>query len=314
MDDQNLYYSSDEGILFNKSQTTLIEAPGGFTGSCTIPNSVTSVGAAAFLDCANLTSVAVPDSVTNIGYEAFVGCGSLTAIAVDDQNSYYSSTNGILFNKLQTTLIQAPAGGIIGNYTIPNGVTNLGSRSFAFCTDLTSITIPETVAIGDFSFEDCVNLTGIYFKGNAPVIASSSFPLLPIVRFPIIGDYFYSPSNEAVYYLPGTTGWSATFEGLPAYLWVPPYVCTPTNGTITLNGFRGSGGMITIPATINGLPVTSIASGAFNHFGSLTNIIIGTNLASIGSYAFEYCTNLTSITIPGSVTNIGSEAFAFCTT
>ena len=58
---------------------------------------------------------------------------------------------------------------------------------------------------------------------------------------------------------------------------------------ITITGYIGTGGALTIPSTINGYPVTSI-----------------------GDSVFYYCTNLTSVTIPSSVTSIGSQAFAFC--
>jgi hypothetical protein len=377
VDEQNLFYSSSKGILFDKRKTTLIEAPDGIVGSYTIPNSVTNIGDAAFAACANLTSITIPNSVTsigigafnncgsltnvaigtnvtsignaafaecpgltgitipnsvtNIGSAAFADCSSLTAITVSAQNLFYSSSNGILFDKHQTTLIQAPDGSIVGSYTIPNTVTSIGNAAFATCTNLTSITIPNSVTnIGDFAFDGCFNLIQIYFKENAPSAGLSVFGLQGRLPFA-----FYNINNKAVYYLPGTTGWTATFAGLPAYLWEPPFVCTPVNGTITINGCPGSGGAVAIPTTINGLPVTSIGSGAFasctnltsitipnsvTNIGSrafadcrsLTNVTIGSGVTSISSEAFIFCTNLTSITIPNSVTNISSEAFYNC--
>jgi hypothetical protein len=76
----NPFYSSVGGVLFNKSQTTLIECPGGKAGSYTVPNGVTSIGDNAFSGCASLTSVVVPNSLTNIGAAAFWICTNLTAI------------------------------------------------------------------------------------------------------------------------------------------------------------------------------------------------------------------------------------------
>ena len=67
MDALNSVYSSVDGVLFNKSQTTLIQYPGGKAGSYTIPNSVTSIGDYAFSGCTSLTSVTIPNSVTSIG-------------------------------------------------------------------------------------------------------------------------------------------------------------------------------------------------------------------------------------------------------
>lgn len=107
------------------------------------------------------------------------------------------------------------------------------------------------------------------------------------------------------------------------------------NGAITITGYTGSGGNVTIPGTINSLPVTSIGEDAF-YFqqsltnitipdsvlilearaffvcASLTNVVIPTNVLSIGDQAFSHCTSLSSITIPSSVTNVGAGAFASC--
>ena len=67
------------------------------------------------------------------------------------------------------------------------------------------------------------------------------------------------------------------------------YYYLESNGWATITGYGGSGGALTIPSTIQGLPVTAIADNAF--YG---------------------CTNLTSVTIPASVTSIGNQAFSGC--
>jgi hypothetical protein len=59
----NPAYSSVGGVLFDKSQTTLIEYPAGKVGSYSIPNSVHGIGEAAFENCLNLPSVTIPKSV-----------------------------------------------------------------------------------------------------------------------------------------------------------------------------------------------------------------------------------------------------------
>ncbi len=101
----NSFYTSVDGVLFNKSQTTLVEFPGGRFGGYTIPNTVTTIGASAFLGCASLTNVAFPNTVTNIGSEAFNDCTSLTSIA------------------------------------IPDSVTAIGDNAFQDCTSLSAITV-----------------------------------------------------------------------------------------------------------------------------------------------------------------------------
>jgi hypothetical protein len=111
---------------------------------------------------------------------------------------------------------------------------------------------------------------------------------------------------------------------------------TMTDGTITIYGYTGPGGAVTIPGTIDSLPVTSIGENAFwgrtnltsvtipdsvTNIGdyaftsctSLTNVVIGNKVSSIGNLAFSHCTNLTGITIPGSITTIPYQAFSYCT-
>ena len=141
----------------------------------TIPNGVTNVGSSAFQNCARLGSVMIPASVTNIGLYAFDSCSSLTAITVDPLNTNYSSVGGILFNLNQSTLIQCP-GGKIGNYTIPNNVTNIGNWAFDSCAGLTSIAIPFSVKnIGESAFACCTGLTSLKIPNSVTNIGSWAF-------------------------------------------------------------------------------------------------------------------------------------------
>ncbi len=87
---------------------------------------------------------------------------------------------------------------------------------------------------------------------------------------------------------------------------------TNTNGTITMTGYTGPGGAVTIPSAINGLPVTSIGDDAFIGCASVTGITIPDSVTSIGGAAFAGCSNLTSVTIGSGVTSIGAEAFDYC--
>ena len=76
--EKNLNYTSENGVLYNKSKTEIISVPEGICGFFSIPDSVTSIGISAFSRCSGLTSIMIPDSVTSIGEWAFSGCSGLT--------------------------------------------------------------------------------------------------------------------------------------------------------------------------------------------------------------------------------------------
>jgi hypothetical protein len=139
-------------------------------------------------------------------------------------------------------------------------------------------------SVGYGAFSGCSSLTSVFFIGNAP--ATNSFE-------------FGSGAHETIYYLPGTIGWSSPYAGRPAVLWLP-YSGTTNGGTITLTGYSGpNGGALILPGTLNGLPITSINSGAFAGFSDLTCITIPAGVTSLGSQAFYNCPGLTNIYFAG---------------
>ena len=86
---------------------------------------------------------------------------------------------------------------------------------------------------------------------------------------------------------------------------------TNADDTIAITGYTGSGGDVVIPATITGLPVTSIGSLAFWANSTLTNVTLPDSVTIIGDRAFTG-TALICISIPNSITNIGEDVFADC--
>ncbi len=83
------------------------------------------------------------------------------------------------------------------------------------------------------------------------------------------------------------------------------------NGTeVQINGYQGDGGYVVIPDEIEGIPVTRIATGAFEDVKSITGIVLPEKLQYIGDSAFYWAENLTGIlVIPETVTEIEGHAF-----
>jgi hypothetical protein len=92
------------------------------------------------------------------------------------------------------------------------------------------------------------------------------------------------------------------------------YVCSTNadGASLTIIVYTGPGGDVTIPAAINALPVTTIATKAFEET-DLTSVTIPSTVTSIGSWAFFSCSSLASVTMSSGITNIGDSAFDYCT-
>ncbi len=221
VDSNNQYYSSENGIFYDKEKTKLICYPAkkedtSYTipdsvtnietyafyycnslSSVTISDSVTSIGEYAFYNCSSLTNITIPGGVTSIGEYAFYYCYSLTSITVDSNNQYYSSENGVLFDKAKTKIICYPCGKGDASYMIPENVVSIGEYAFSNCIRLTSITIGSSVtSIGNRAFSSCSNITivnyiGVEAQWNEIEIQTGNDSLINVAR-----NYFTNPINS----------------------------------------------------------------------------------------------------------------------
>ncbi len=261
--------------------------------SIAIPSSVISIDSYAFSGCSGLASIAIPAGVVSIGHAAFSGCSSLMSFTVNLANTKYSSLNGVLFDKGQTTLVQCPET-MAGAYIIPASVTSIGYSAFHNCSSLTSITIPISVtSIGFEVFFGCSSLTNIIIPANVTSIGASAFSGCSSLTSITIPFSVISFGSDA-------------FSGCSSLT----SIAIPSSVTsIASNTFSGCSSLtsITIPSS-----VTNIGSDAFFGCSSLTNITIPASVTGIEGSAFSGCSSLTSVTIPDSVISLDYTAFAGC--
>ena len=153
--------------------------------SIEIPNSVTSIGNAAFSYCDSLTSVEIPNSVTSIGDEAFVGCDSLTSVVWNVKkcsdfknlenrpfraNNITSFTFGDEVEHIPAYLCYRMEN--LTSIEIPNSVTSIGECAFSNGEKLTIVVLGNSVtSIGKDAFKGCDNIKKIESKATkAPTI------------------------------------------------------------------------------------------------------------------------------------------------
>ena len=87
---------------------------------------------------------------------------------------------------------------------------------------------------------------------------------------------------------------------------------TNEDDTITITGYTGPGGDVTIPSAITGRSVTAIDQNAFYEYASLTGVTVPNTLITIYPQAFLRCTSLTNVNLGNSVMNLGYDAFGGC--
>ena len=192
--------------------------------------------------------------------------------------------------------------------TIPNSVTEMGRRAFSGCSSLTGIAIPDSVTeIGKYAFDGCKSLTSITIPDGVTSIGDGAFyNCSSLTEIKVASENSNYVSVNGVLYNKDKT----TIICYPAGKKGNNYKILDGVTKVGSSAFIGCSSLtsITIPNS-----VTEIGYSVFEGCTNLKSITIPNGVTSIGDSAFEDCTSLTSITIPNGVTSIGDSAFEGCT-
>jgi len=162
-----------------------------FVVSIELPDSITILVGPVFVGLISLTTIDLSENIIflNDPNLVFQDCNGLTAINVAENNAAYESVEGVLYAKSPRVLWRYPPKKTGTTFTIPDGVREIQTTAFMECTELTSVTIPESVTrihwgafqfsgltsitipagvteIGTFAFRGCDNLTSVTFEGT----------------------------------------------------------------------------------------------------------------------------------------------------
>ncbi len=313
-DEAFFHNSSITSVIMADSVTTIGKSAFDYCHNLTdlsIGNGVTTINDEAFISCSDLTEITIPKNVTYIGKRAFADCYSLEKIAVDAENQYFTAdSDGVLYSRDMTRLLQYPIASTKPSYTIPEGVRSIDNEAFAFCDNITNVTLPDSLkAIGEYVFVDCYTMSSITIPAGIETIGQYAFGWYALPYYNGTLEQWKAvetdPSDTSIakrviicggtdrpYYIPGTCG-------------------NEVNWTLYADGelvISGNGAMTNFKAE-NNYPTDN---PWYSMCSKIKSITVEEGVTSIGNYAFYDCSEVKKVTLADTVSNIGSYAFRNC--
>ena len=248
------------------------------------PETLCEIGNNAFT-ASGLNSVEIPASVLWIGDSAFRGCESLMSINVHEDNTEYSSTNGVLYREVNgdpVTLICCPSG-----YIYPQTPTDKRADVTLILPDTVKTIAPyavlsENLRIINISENTCLEVIGDYAFAGSTALAYIELP----ATIKSIGKYAFESSGAS-----GLT------------------VKDGARFTIGEGAFKNCAKLNTITLPEGTL---SIARHAFYGCSALTELEIPDSVTDIGILAFACNSRLKTVTVGNGITTLAGSVFAEC--
>ena len=180
------YYTSINGVLYNKQLTSIIRCPQTVSGDYQIPDGVTRISQYAFCGCKLIKRIRLPETVNTINFGAFFGCSDLSEINMPASIDYIGQFAFCQCSSLQVMRIpdnvQEIESGTFGScsslkeLTLPSNLETIYSYAFAGCTSLENVIIPpKTVSVGKEVFADCGALKSIIIPSSLTFIEEDTF-------------------------------------------------------------------------------------------------------------------------------------------
>ena len=286
VDPNNECFAVWNGLLCDKTGSTVVLCPNGLQGAVTVPQGVKTIsnGAfdscyrmtaislpagleniadSAFYFCSNLTSVVIPNGVTNLGWRAFANCSSLREVELSSglsriENQTFSSCSALT------------------SVNIPEGVEFIDGQAFGGCKSLASVTVPASVTeIVNRAFSGCSSLSDVVVDSGNPRYVAENGLLCDVETMAVV----------------------AGFGGLRGEVVVPGEMLS-----ISEWAFEECRGVTSLVLSSG---VESVGSSAFWSCTNLVSVAIPNSVTYVGHMAFGGCKALKTVYVePGDIERV----------
>lgn len=300
VDATNEHFFSEGGILYDKTDFSILKVPFALSGTVTVANGTKQIPEKAFLNIAMITKVVLPIGLESIGSSAFSGCKALGEVELseDVQSIGDSAFNGCVALK---------------EIALPAGISSIGTSAFSGCTSLGKLVIPSgNVSVGVSAFLNCSNLVGVTLEGGTPTFGTGAFGKC----FRLVEVW----NNSTLTITPGQTenGSIAEFAkyvytaGEESKLKEQDGLLFFEDTETLLIGYLGEEGTLVLPETSPNGSDYQIADYAFYSNANIVSVHIPVCVEKIGKSAFEGCGSLVTVTFAegSKIKEIGESAFA----
>ena len=205
----------------------------------------------------------------------------------------------------------------ITSVTIPEGYTKIEGSALEGCTGLTTVTIPGSLTqVGPNAFKGCTKLTAVTFAENQEGTLKfmnkvfDGCTALKRINLPVQTASVYGDGNiftgctalESITVSPGNTKYFSLDGSL--------YAKNDDGSAVTLCTYVKAPAELTLPETVNGLPLTAVGPMTFQGSTALTAVTLPANITTIDRLAFDACSNLKTVLLQcEAAPTLGSSAF-----